>query len=64
MERFDDPAFTWLLGKIKVEEEEHRDELAKLLEEYKDTAVLVQESKAFRWTDPHMGKPGERAWIE
>ncbi len=64
LERFDDPAFAWLLGKIKVEEEEHVEELKALLEEYRDTAVLVQESKTFRWTDPYMGQPGDRAWIE
>ena len=64
IEKFDDPGFTWLLGKIKVEEEEHLAELGRLLEEYRDTAALVQESKTYRWTDPHMGKPGDRAWIE
>ena len=64
LERFDDPSFTWLLGKIKVEEEEHLAELGALLEEYRNTALLVQESKTYRWTDPYMGKPGERAWIE
>jgi len=62
--KFDDAAFRWLIGKIKVEEEEHRDALEALLEEYRDTDLLVQESRALRWVDPYMGKPGDRAWIE
>jgi len=64
LEKFDDPGFRWLVGKIKVEEEEHLAELEAMLEEYRDTAVLVQESKTFKWIDPYMGKPGDRAWIE
>jgi bacterioferritin (cytochrome b1) len=64
LEKFDDPGFRWLIGKIKVEEEEHLEVLEAMLEEYRDAAVLVQESKSFKWVDPYMGKPGDRAWIE
>jgi bacterioferritin (cytochrome b1) len=64
LEKFDDPGFRWLIGKVKVDEEEHVRILGTLLEEYRDTALLVQESRNFKWIDPHMGKPGDRAWIE
>lgn len=64
LEKFDDPGFRWLIGKIKVEEEEHLKELEAMLEQYRGTAILVQESKHFKWIDPYMGKPGDRAWIE
>jgi len=64
LEKFSDPAFCWLIGKIKVDEEEHLETLATMLEEYRDTAMLVRESKHFKWIDPYMGKPGDRAWIE
>ncbi len=64
LEKFDDPGFRWLIGKVKVDEEEHLKKLEGLIEQYRDTAVLVQESKNFKWIDPYMGKPGDRAWIE
>lgn len=64
LERFDDPEFRWLIGKIKVEEELHLAKLEELLDRYRGTAVMVKESEDFRWTDPYMGERGDRAWIE
>ena len=64
LEKFDDAEFRWLIGKIKVDEDEHLRALDELLERYRDTALIVKESKDFTWSDPYMGEPGERAWIE
>jgi bacterioferritin (cytochrome b1) len=62
--RFDDPSTNWLIGKLKVDEEEHVGIVFKLLETYRDQAIMVEESKKHIWVDPYMGTPGDRAWIE
>ena len=64
LERYDDSAVCWLIGKIKVDEDDHLRRLRRLLDDYRDRAVLVEEAKNFTWVDPTMGTPGDRAWIE
>ncbi len=64
IQRFDDPSAHWLIGRLKVEEEEHIRLIDTLLEMYRDQAIMVEESRNFTWIDPYMGKPGDRAWIE
>jgi bacterioferritin (cytochrome b1) len=64
MQKFDDPGFRWLIGKIKVEEAYHIQRLTRLREKHRGDAVMIEESKSKKWVDPYMGKPGDRAWIE
>lgn len=63
-EKFQDAKFLWLLGEIKTEEKEHLKELQKLKEEFLKKEIVITMDPDFKWVDPFMGEPGDRAWIE
>ena len=64
LRKFENAEFTWLLGNIKLEEIEHLKELEKLEKEFEDKEIIVRYDPNFKWIDPYMGEPGDRAWIE
>jgi len=63
-EKFQDAKFRWLLGEIKTEEKEHLKELQKLKDEFLKKEIVITMDPDFKWVDPFMGEPGDRAWIE
>lgn len=63
-ERFQNSGFAWLLGKIKLEEKEHLKKLEELKSEYEEKEITLSVDPDFKWIDPMLGEPGDRAWIE
>jgi rubrerythrin len=64
MNKFDDPKFSWMVGQIKMAEEDHLKTIQKMIEDYQDRHVVIRVPEKFKWVDPHMGEPGDRSWIE
>lgn len=64
LHKFGNAEFAWLLGNIKLEEIEHLKELEKLEKEFENKEIIVRYDPNFKWIDPYMGEPGDRAWIE
>lgn len=63
-EKFQSAEFCWLLGKIKMEEKDHLKDLEALKAEFENKEILVTMEPDFKWVDPLMGEPGDRAWTE
>ena len=64
LSKFTDAEFAWLIGNIKLEEVEHLKELEKLEKEFENKEIIIRYDPDFKWIDPYMGEPGDRAWIE
>lgn len=64
LKKFGDAEFAWLIGNIKLEEVEHLKELEKLGKEFEEKEIVLRHDPNFKWVDPYMGEPGDRAWIE
>ncbi len=64
LSKFRDAEFAWLIGNLKLEEVEHLKELEKIEKEFKDKEICLRNDPDFKWVDPYMGEPGDRAWIE
>lgn len=64
LDSFRDADFAWLIGNIKVDEAEHLKELGKLAKEFENKEICLKHDPNFKWIDPYMGEPGDRAWIE
>lgn len=64
LEKYGNAEFAWLIGNIKIEEAEHLKELKKLKKEFEEKEIVVRCNPKFKWIDPYMGEPGDRAWIE
>lgn len=64
LSKFRDAEFAWLIGNLKLEEVEHLKELEKIEKEFRDKEICVRNDPDFKWVDPYMGDPGDRAWIE
>jgi rubrerythrin len=63
-EKFQNADFGWLIGKIKLEEKDHLQELEKLKAEFEKKEIIVMMDPNIKWADPFMGEPGDRAWTE
>jgi rubrerythrin len=64
LKKYGDSEFGWLIGNIKIEEVEHLKELKKLEKEFEEQEIAIRYNPNFKWIDPYMGEPGDRAWIE
>jgi len=63
-ERFQDAEFCCLIGRLKLEEKDHLKKLEGMKEEFADKEIMVKVKSDFKWVDPFMGEPGDRAWTE
>ncbi len=63
-EKFQDAKFCWLIGEIKLEEMDHLKKLEDMKVEFEKKEIVLERDPDFKWTDPYMGEPGDRAWIE
>ena len=62
--KFRDAEFAWLIGNLKLEEIKNLEELEKINEEFKEKEICLRNDPDFKWVDPLMGEPGDRAWID
>ena len=62
--KFRDAEFAWLIGNLKLEEIKNLEALEKINEEFKEKEICLRSDPDFKWVDPLMGEPGDRAWID
>ena len=62
--KFRDAEFAWLIGNLKLEEIKNLEVLEKINEEFKEKEICLRSDPDFKWVDPLMGEPGDRAWID
>lgn len=60
---FNYPELQWVIGNIKVEEEQHYSKIEGIYKGLKDKNAVLKRDKD-GWFDPYMDDKGDRPWIE